>query len=147
METIFTSNIFETEIIQLADTRETIVRGGRDKFSLLGKAFEGISQIGVIGWGSQGPAQAQNLRESLEGSDVMVKIGLREGSSQNKDRGPHFRQLHFPVPSQLADFLLSAAGVNSKQSGIRQMSRKSAKQCVLFRPRQRIGFGLFTFHG
>ena len=54
METLFTSNVFETEIIQLADTRETIVRGGRDKFSLLAKAFDGISQIGVIGWGSQG---------------------------------------------------------------------------------------------
>ena len=71
METLFTSNVFETEIIQLADTRETIVRGGR----------EGIKQIGVIGWGSQGPAQAQNLRDSLEGSDIKVKIGLRAGSS------------------------------------------------------------------
>ena len=81
METLFTSNVFETEIIQLADTRETIVRGGRDKFSLLAKAFQGISQIGVIGWGSQGPAQAQNLRESLEGTDVRIKIGLRAGSS------------------------------------------------------------------
>ena len=81
METIFTSNVFETEIIQLADTHETIVRGGRDKFALLPKAFDGIKQIGVIGWGSQGPAQAQNLRESLEGIDITVKIGLREGSS------------------------------------------------------------------
>lgn len=81
METLFTSSVFETETIQLADTRETIVRGGRDKFSLLPKAFEGIQQIGVIGWGSQGPAQAQNLRDSLEGSDIRVKIGLRAGSS------------------------------------------------------------------
>jgi ketol-acid reductoisomerase len=81
METLFTSHVFETEIIQLADTRETIVRGGRDKFSLLAKAFAGIGQIGVIGWGSQGPAQAQNLRESLEGTDIRVKIGLRAGSS------------------------------------------------------------------
>ena len=81
METIFTSNVFETETIQLADTRETIVRGGRDKFALLPKAFDGIKQIGVIGWGSQGPAQAQNLRESLEGTDITVKIGLREGST------------------------------------------------------------------
>lgn len=81
METIFTSNVFETETIQLADTRETIVRGGRNKFTLLPKAFDGIKQIGVIGWGSQGPAQAQNLRDSLEGTDITVKIGLREGSS------------------------------------------------------------------
>lgn len=81
METIFTSTIFETETIELAGTRETVVRGGRDKFGLLPQAFAGIKQIGVIGWGSQGPAQAQNLRDSLEGTDIKVKIGLREGSA------------------------------------------------------------------
>lgn len=81
METLFTSNVFATEIIQLGETRETIVRGGRDKFPLLAKAFAGINRIGVIGWGSQGPAQAQNLRDSLEGTDIKVKIGLRAGSS------------------------------------------------------------------
>ena len=35
-------------------------------------AFEGIERIGVIGWGSQGPAQAQNLRDSLDGSNIKV---------------------------------------------------------------------------
>src|SRR5262249_17748812 len=45
----------------------------------------GIKQIGVIGWGSQGPAQSQNLRESLEGSAIRVKVGLREGSSSMKE--------------------------------------------------------------
>ena len=77
----FKTNVFDTEIIKLAETEELIVRGGRDRFHLLDKAFEGINQIGVIGWGSQGPAQAQNLKESLEGSSVKVTIGLREGSS------------------------------------------------------------------
>ncbi|ETI39162.1 ketol-acid reductoisomerase [Phytophthora nicotianae CJ01A1] len=68
--------------VQMADAKETVLPGGRDLFPLLPKAFEGIKQIGVIGWGSQGPAQAQNLRESLEGvSDIKVKVGLREGSS------------------------------------------------------------------
>ncbi len=81
MDTTFNSDVFATEVIQLADTEETIVRGGRDKFSLLPRAFEGIDQIGVIGWGSQGPAQARNLRDSLEGTDIRVKVGLREGSS------------------------------------------------------------------
>jgi ketol-acid reductoisomerase len=81
MDVTFQSNVFDTEIIKLADTEEMIVRGGRDKFPLLTKAFEGIKQIGVIGWGSQGPAQAQNLRDSLENTDVKVKIGLRAGSS------------------------------------------------------------------
>ncbi len=81
MDVQFATKIFDTEIIKLADTEEMIVRGGRDKFHLLPQAFEGISQIGVIGWGSQGPAQAQNLRDSLEGTSIKVKIGLRENSS------------------------------------------------------------------
>jgi ketol-acid reductoisomerase len=81
MDVTFTSNVFETEVITLADTREMIVRGGRDRFPLLAKAFAGIQQIGVIGWGSQGPAQAQNLRDSLEHTDIRVKIGLRTGSA------------------------------------------------------------------
>ncbi len=81
MQTTFESKVFQTETITLADTEEKIVRGGRDQFHLLPKAFEGIKKIGVIGWGSQGPAQAQNLRDSLEGTDITVKIGLREGSA------------------------------------------------------------------
>jgi ketol-acid reductoisomerase len=81
MDVTFKSNVFETEVITLADTQEMIVRGGRDRFPLLAKAFDGIKQIGVIGWGSQGPAQAQNLRDSLVGTDIKVKIGLRSGSA------------------------------------------------------------------
>jgi len=79
----FSSEIFETTEVQLADTSETIVKGGRDLFPLLPKAFEGIENIGVIGWGSQAPAQAQNLRDSFAecGADIKVTIGLREGSS------------------------------------------------------------------
>ena len=77
----FTSKVFDTEIITLAGTNEQIVRGGRDRFPLLEKAFAGIKQIGVIGWGSQGPAQAQNLKESLVHTSIKVTVGLREGSS------------------------------------------------------------------
>jgi ketol-acid reductoisomerase len=78
----FSSKIFDTQEVQLGETKETIVKGGRDLFPLLPKAFEGIKQVGVIGWGSQAPAQAQNLRDSLNevGADTKVVIGLREGS-------------------------------------------------------------------
>nr|KJB38044.1 hypothetical protein B456_006G234000 [Gossypium raimondii] len=43
---------------------------------LLPDAFKGIKQIGVIGWGSQGPAQAQNLRDSLADakSNIIVQV-------------------------------------------------------------------------
>src|SRR5499425_1406502 len=81
----FTSKVFETRVVRMADREETIVAGGRHLFPLLPKAFDGIRQIGVIGWSSQGPAQAQNLRESLEGSGIRVKVGLRGGSSSMKE--------------------------------------------------------------
>src|ERR1051326_8903150 len=84
MQWDFSSKVFETQVIRLGDTEERIVRGGRDRFALLSKAFAGIKQIGVIGWGSQGPAQAQNLRDSLAGADIRVKVGLRAGSSSEK---------------------------------------------------------------
>ena len=77
----FTTQVFEKQPLPLGSTNESIVKGGRTLFSLLPKAFEGIRQIGVIGWSSQGPAQAQNLRDSLAGSGIIVKVGLRAGSS------------------------------------------------------------------
>ena len=78
--------------VNLADTTETIVKGGRDLFPLLPKAFEGVKKVGVIGWGSQAPAQAQNLRDSLDeaGADISVTIGLRKTSAsyeQAKEAG------------------------------------------------------------
>lgn len=76
----FETGLFEKEYISLAGVREGIVRGGRDLFDRLPAAFEGINQIGVIGWGPQASAQSQNLRDSLAGS-VKVVVGLREGSS------------------------------------------------------------------
>lgn len=39
--------MFEKQRIALGGTEEDIVKGGRDLFSLLPKAFEGVKQIGV----------------------------------------------------------------------------------------------------
>lgn len=77
----FQSKVFHKKVIALDGRKEEVVVGGRNLFPLLAKAFEGVKQIGVIGWGSQGPAQAQNLRDSLEGTGIAVKIGLRKDSS------------------------------------------------------------------
>ncbi len=77
----FSTSIFNKEKLLLADKEEFIVEGKRRLFPLLTKAFEGIKQIGVIGWSSQGPAQARNLRDSLVGTGIKVKVGLRKGSS------------------------------------------------------------------
>jgi ketol-acid reductoisomerase len=81
----FSSTLFPVESIKIAGTEERVVKGGRHLFPLLPKAFAGVKQIGVIGWGSQGPAQSQNLRDSLEGTQIKVKVGLRAGSSSMAD--------------------------------------------------------------
>ena len=77
----YDSGIFPREFIEIGGVREAIVRGGRHLFPMVPKALEGVRQIGVIGWGSQGPAQAQNLRDTLQGTGIRVKVGLRAGSS------------------------------------------------------------------
>ncbi|MEX2081750.1 MAG: ketol-acid reductoisomerase, partial [Dehalococcoidia bacterium] len=77
----FTTSVFNTAPLELAGTSEKIVKGGRTLFTDLPRAFEGIRQIGVLGWSSQGPAQAQNLRDSLDGTGIRVVVGLREGSA------------------------------------------------------------------
>ncbi|CAI5982560.1 unnamed protein product [Closterium sp. NIES-64] len=86
-EVQFDSKVFTKEKINLAGREEYIVRGGRNLYPLLAEAFKGIKKIGVIGWGSQGPAQAQNIRDSLAeiNSDITVSIGLRPSSSSAKD--------------------------------------------------------------
>ncbi len=73
----FSSQVFQVDSLELQGHQEQIVKGGRHLLPLLPKAFAGIKQIGVIGWGSQGPAQAQNLRDSLAGTGIKVKVGLR----------------------------------------------------------------------
>jgi ketol-acid reductoisomerase len=81
----FASKIFQVDTVKMGDRSEQIVKGGRHLLPLLPKAFAGVKQIGVIGWGSQGPAQAQNLRDSLAGTGIKVKVGLRAGSSSMDD--------------------------------------------------------------
>jgi len=89
------SSTFTIETVELAGTTEHFVQGGADLFPLLPQAFDGVARIGVIGWGSQGPAQACNLRDSLRaaGSDTVVEIGLRAGSPSRAEA----EALGFPV--------------------------------------------------
>jgi ketol-acid reductoisomerase len=84
----FATKVFPKELVKFAETEEYIVRGGRDKFPLLKQAFEGVKKVGVIGWGSQAPAQAQNMRDSFDAAglqDVKVAIGLRNDSPSMKE--------------------------------------------------------------
>lgn len=71
----------------MAGTTEYVVKGGTHLYPKTADVFKeaGIKKIGVIGWGSQAPAQAQNLADSIAGSGITVKVGLREGSPSFKD--------------------------------------------------------------
>lgn len=81
MKEIKTKN-FKIEDLNVPGEKEQIVIGGLDKIPNAIKVLKesGVKKIGVIGWGSQGPAQAQNIRDSLKGTDIEVKVGLRQGS-------------------------------------------------------------------
>eukprot|EP00915_Cephaloidophora_sp_WS-2016_P001917 GHVH01002604.1.p1 GENE.GHVH01002604.1~~GHVH01002604.1.p1 ORF type:complete len:562 (+),score=79.05 GHVH01002604.1:99-1688(+) len=81
----FASKIFKVDTIKLADRHEQVVKGGRHLFEQLPKAFEGVKKISVIGFGPQGSAQAQNLRDSLQGTGIQTVVGLREGSATRVD--------------------------------------------------------------
>lgn len=85
--TDFDTKFFPKKAVDMAGTVEYVVKGGTHLYPTTAEAFaaSGIKKIGVIGWGSQGPAQAQNLRDTLEGSDISVSIGLRKGSASFKD--------------------------------------------------------------
>lgn len=82
-----TSSIYKVKKVNINGFQESIIKGGTNKFNLLNKGFRDIKQIGIIGWGSQAPSQALNLKDSLHsiGSDINIKIGLRENSNSLKE--------------------------------------------------------------
>lgn len=69
----FNAKAFQKELVTFAGFDEYIVRGGRDKFPGLKEAFKNIKSIGVVGWGSQAPAQAQNLKDSISAAGLDIK--------------------------------------------------------------------------
>ena len=100
----FQTRVFDKELIDLADRKEGIVRGGRHLLPLLPAALDGVRSIGVIGWGPQGSAQAQNLRDSL-GQAVRVTVGLRAGMAQGHCHLQHptiFLPVKRPLPLKVA---------------------------------------------
>jgi ketol-acid reductoisomerase len=83
------SSVFRVEQMHVPGGSEDIVRGGRDLFGLLPAALHDVERIGVLGWGPQGRAQALNLRDSLEGTGLVVSVGLRPGSASAEDARRH----------------------------------------------------------
>ncbi len=125
----FSSKVFQVDTIELEGHREQIVKGGRHLFPLLPKALSGVKQIGVVGWGSQGPAQAQNLRESLEGTGIKVKVGLRPGSgSMDEARKAGFSEAHGTSGDTLGEMFQVV-----KESDLVLLLISDAAQAELFR--------------
>ncbi|MDH6614924.1 hypothetical protein M2163_002032 [Streptomyces sp. SAI-135] len=87
--TMYASDVFALETMDVPGGSETVLRGGRHLFPLLPRAFAGVRRIGVLGWGPQGRAQALNLRDSLAGTDIRVAVGLRPGSGSAADARAH----------------------------------------------------------
>jgi len=85
----FSTNIFNTETINLNNKNEVIVKGGKYLHPVLKYGFKDINQIGIIGWGSQAPSQALNLRDSLKDTDINISIGLRENSNSISKANSH----------------------------------------------------------
>lgn len=83
----FETKYFQVDAVDMSGQPNYVVKGGTHLYPACGDAMKesGIKKIGVIGWGSQAPAQAQNLADTLEGTDITVTIGLREGSSSFAD--------------------------------------------------------------
>jgi len=61
----FNTKHFKKELVSFAGHDEYIVRGGRDKFPGLKEAFKGVKTVGVIGWGSQAPAQVGGTHQHM----------------------------------------------------------------------------------
>ncbi len=82
---VFESEIFASQLreIEIAGVKETVMYGGDRNADLLAEAFGDIGQVAIVGYKSQGPAHAMNLRDSLKaaGSDTKVVVALRDGSS------------------------------------------------------------------
>ncbi len=71
-------------LLNFGGTEEKVITRGEEGFTLEG-ALSTLNRktISVIGYGSQGPAQAQNLKDQLKGQEVSVIVGQREGGTYN----------------------------------------------------------------
>lgn len=87
MGKIVDSKHFKTKKLVLPGNDENVIKGGKCFYKQVSDVFNGTKQIAFLGWGSQGPAQSQNLRDTLAsvGSDTKVVIGLRDNSTSIKE--------------------------------------------------------------
>ena len=80
---VFANNLHE---ITPPDTIETIFDSSDVSEEQLVEALKGVDRIAIMGWSSQGPAHAQNIRDTItkHGLDIEVVVGLREDSTSRE---------------------------------------------------------------
>ncbi|MEK7152363.1 MAG: ketol-acid reductoisomerase [Patescibacteria group bacterium] len=81
----FESTLFKAclRTLELPGSVEETVAGDPERnWDAIAQAFDGISTIVVVGYSSQGPAHAQNLRDTFaaKGIHIQVKVALRADS-------------------------------------------------------------------
>ena len=81
----FNTSVFTTKTLNLYNQEESVIKNNIKNKSKIEEGFKGINNIGIIGWGSQAPAQALNLRDSLKDTYINVNVGLREKSNSFTD--------------------------------------------------------------
>lgn len=80
---VFTNNLHQ---ITPPDTIETIFDSSNINAEQLVVALKDVRRIVIIGWSSQGPAHAQNIRDTIEkhGLSIEVVVGLQEDSKSRQ---------------------------------------------------------------
>ena len=81
----FSTNVFTTKTLELYNHQESVIKNDVKNKGKIEEGFKGINNIGIIGWGSQAPAQALNLRDSLKDTYINVNVGLRSKSKSFTD--------------------------------------------------------------
>ena len=80
-------NLYKQNVV-LNKKKEIVYKknNSSDLFFKKSLQYSNINKIGIIGWGSQGQAQAQNLRDTINKLDLNIKviIGLRSNSKSRK---------------------------------------------------------------
>ena len=95
-----------------------------------------IKKIGVIGWGSQGQAQAMNLRDTLNklNLDIPILIGLRKNSNSKKEAS----SLGFKVDN--IENVLSSCDLNLMLVSDNAQSENFEEYFRYLKPKSTLGF-------
>ena len=95
-----------------------------------------IKKIGVIGWGSQGQAQAMNLRDTLNklNLDIPILIGLRKNSNSKKEAS----NLGFKVDN--IETVLSSCDLNLMLVSDNAQSENFEEYFSCLKPQSTLGF-------